>query len=133
MSTKLVPTFEVRGCRVVSATDPHGRILDFLERCIHKSVKKYSTLKCMTPTVTTLMTIFKIRSVQTSLNWNLSYSCLRLYSIHIIKWTNCNYNLYKIPHRVFTHFSNSTHELLTGVRNVPKERCTRDGARYTLP
>jgi hypothetical protein len=28
----LVPTFADRGCRVVSATDPYGRILDFLDR-----------------------------------------------------------------------------------------------------
>jgi hypothetical protein len=32
MSAKLVPTFADRGCRVVSATDPHGRILSFLDR-----------------------------------------------------------------------------------------------------
>jgi hypothetical protein len=32
MSTKLVPTFADRGCRVVSATDPHARILGFLDR-----------------------------------------------------------------------------------------------------
>jgi hypothetical protein len=32
LSAKLVPTFADRGCRVVSATDPHGRILDFLDR-----------------------------------------------------------------------------------------------------
>jgi hypothetical protein len=30
LSAKLVPTFENRGCRMVSATDPHGRILAFL-------------------------------------------------------------------------------------------------------
>jgi hypothetical protein len=29
---KLVPTFADRGCRVVSATDPHGRILGSLDR-----------------------------------------------------------------------------------------------------
>jgi hypothetical protein len=29
---KLEPTFPDRECRVVSATDPHGRILDFLDR-----------------------------------------------------------------------------------------------------
>jgi hypothetical protein len=29
---KLVPTFADRGCRVGSATDPHGRILGFLDR-----------------------------------------------------------------------------------------------------
>jgi hypothetical protein len=29
---KLVPTIADRGCRSVSATDPHGRILDFLDR-----------------------------------------------------------------------------------------------------
>jgi hypothetical protein len=32
LSAKLVPTFADRGCRVVSATDPQGRILDFLDR-----------------------------------------------------------------------------------------------------
>jgi hypothetical protein len=32
LSAKLVPTFADRGCRVVSATDPHGRSLDFLDR-----------------------------------------------------------------------------------------------------
>jgi uncharacterized membrane protein len=32
MSSKLVPTFADRGCRVVSATDPRGRILGFLDR-----------------------------------------------------------------------------------------------------
>jgi hypothetical protein len=32
LSAKLVPTFADIGCRVVSATDPHGRILGFLGR-----------------------------------------------------------------------------------------------------
>jgi hypothetical protein len=32
MSAKLVPTFADRGYRVVSATDPHGRILGCLDR-----------------------------------------------------------------------------------------------------
>jgi hypothetical protein len=32
MSAKLVPTFADRGCRVVSATDPRGRVLGFLDR-----------------------------------------------------------------------------------------------------
>jgi hypothetical protein len=32
LSAKLVPAFADRGCRVVSATDPHGRILGFLDR-----------------------------------------------------------------------------------------------------
>jgi hypothetical protein len=27
-----VPTFEDRGCHVISVTDPHGRILGFLDR-----------------------------------------------------------------------------------------------------
>jgi hypothetical protein len=31
MSAKLVPTFADRGCSVVSATDPHGRNLGFLD------------------------------------------------------------------------------------------------------
>jgi hypothetical protein len=30
--TKLVPTFAIRGCHVVSVTDPYGRILGFLDR-----------------------------------------------------------------------------------------------------
>jgi hypothetical protein len=32
LSAKLVPTFADRECRVVSATDSHGRILGFLDR-----------------------------------------------------------------------------------------------------
>jgi hypothetical protein len=32
LSTKLAPTFEDSGCRVVSATDSYGRILDLLDR-----------------------------------------------------------------------------------------------------
>jgi hypothetical protein len=32
MSAKLVPTFADSGCRMVSATDPHDRILGFLDR-----------------------------------------------------------------------------------------------------
>jgi hypothetical protein len=32
LSTNLVPTFVDKECRVVSATDPYGRILDFLDR-----------------------------------------------------------------------------------------------------
>jgi hypothetical protein len=32
LSLKLLPTFSDRRCCVVSATDPHGRILDFLDR-----------------------------------------------------------------------------------------------------
>jgi hypothetical protein len=32
LSAKLVPTFADRGCRVVSVTDPYGRILAFLHR-----------------------------------------------------------------------------------------------------
>jgi hypothetical protein len=33
LMAKLVPTFGDRGCCVVSAKDPQGRILDFLDRC----------------------------------------------------------------------------------------------------
>jgi hypothetical protein len=32
LSAKLVPTFADRGCRVVSAADPYGRNLGFLDR-----------------------------------------------------------------------------------------------------
>jgi hypothetical protein len=32
LSAKLVPTFAARGCRVVSATNPRGRIFGFLDR-----------------------------------------------------------------------------------------------------
>jgi hypothetical protein len=32
LSAKLVSTFADRGCRVVSGTDPHGRILGLLDR-----------------------------------------------------------------------------------------------------
>jgi hypothetical protein len=42
LSAKVVPTFADRGCRVVSATDPHGRILGFLDRKVAKNVfEKY--------------------------------------------------------------------------------------------
>jgi hypothetical protein len=34
LSAKLVPTFADRGCRMVSVTDPYGRILGFLDRGI---------------------------------------------------------------------------------------------------
>jgi hypothetical protein len=33
LSAKLVSNISDRGCRLVSATDPHGRILCFLDRC----------------------------------------------------------------------------------------------------
>jgi hypothetical protein len=32
LSAKLVSTLADRGCRVVSATDPYGRVLDFPDR-----------------------------------------------------------------------------------------------------
>jgi hypothetical protein len=32
LSAKLLPTFAIRGCHVVSLTDPLGRILGFLDR-----------------------------------------------------------------------------------------------------
>jgi hypothetical protein len=35
-----VPTSAERGCHVVSVTDPHGRILDFLDRESTVKVKK---------------------------------------------------------------------------------------------
>jgi hypothetical protein len=35
MSAKFVPIFADRGCRVFSATDPHGRILGFLDCHTH--------------------------------------------------------------------------------------------------
>jgi hypothetical protein len=35
LSAKLVPTFADRRCHVVSATDPYGRILGFLEWCCY--------------------------------------------------------------------------------------------------
>jgi CBS-domain-containing membrane protein len=31
---KLVPAFADRGCRVVSVTDPYGRILGFLDQIV---------------------------------------------------------------------------------------------------
>jgi hypothetical protein len=41
LSAKLVPTFADRGCRVVSVTDPYGRILGFLDRKyrVHNELK----------------------------------------------------------------------------------------------
>jgi hypothetical protein len=38
MSEKLVPTFEDRGCSMVSATDPHGRNLGFIDRVETRSL-----------------------------------------------------------------------------------------------
>jgi hypothetical protein len=40
LSAKRLPTFEDRGCHVVSVTDPYGRILDFLDRSRYFSIKK---------------------------------------------------------------------------------------------
>jgi hypothetical protein len=37
LSAKLVPTFEDKGCRVVSTIYPHGRILVFLELFLSSS------------------------------------------------------------------------------------------------
>jgi hypothetical protein len=37
LSTKLVPTFADRGCRVISVTDPYGRILGFIDRGLSRS------------------------------------------------------------------------------------------------
>jgi hypothetical protein len=39
LSAKLVPTFADRRCRVVSVTDPYGRILGFLDRSRYISIK----------------------------------------------------------------------------------------------
>jgi hypothetical protein len=40
LSAKLVPIFADRGCHVVSVTDPHGRILGFLNRSRYFSTKQ---------------------------------------------------------------------------------------------
>jgi pyruvate kinase len=42
LSVKLVPTFSATRCRVVSATDPHGRILAFLGREVYQTKLKYN-------------------------------------------------------------------------------------------
>jgi hypothetical protein len=39
LSVKLMPTFADRGCRVVSAADPHGSILGFIDRNRYFSIK----------------------------------------------------------------------------------------------
>jgi hypothetical protein len=39
LSAKWLPTFEDRGCNVVSVTDPYGRILGFLDRSHYFSIK----------------------------------------------------------------------------------------------
>jgi hypothetical protein len=39
LSAKLVPALVDRGCRVVSATDPHGRNLGFLDRSRYFSIQ----------------------------------------------------------------------------------------------
>jgi hypothetical protein len=38
-SAKWLPTFEDKGCQVVSVTDPYGRILDFLDRSRYLFIK----------------------------------------------------------------------------------------------
>jgi hypothetical protein len=38
-SAKLVPTFAVRGCHVISVTDPYDRIIGFLDRIRYFSIK----------------------------------------------------------------------------------------------
>jgi hypothetical protein len=40
LAANLVPTFANRGCRVVSTTDPHGRILGFLRQYTPKQGKQ---------------------------------------------------------------------------------------------
>jgi hypothetical protein len=37
LSTKLVPTFADRGCRLVSSTNPYGRVPGFIDRVICSS------------------------------------------------------------------------------------------------
>jgi hypothetical protein len=49
MSAKLVSTFADRGCRVVSATDPHGRVLGFLDRSRYFSIQVAPQLYSRTP------------------------------------------------------------------------------------
>jgi hypothetical protein len=39
LSAKWLPTFADKGCHVVSMTDPFGRILGFLDRSRHFSIK----------------------------------------------------------------------------------------------
>jgi hypothetical protein len=36
---EVIANFSDRGCHVVSVTDPHGRILDFLDRSRYFSIK----------------------------------------------------------------------------------------------
>jgi hypothetical protein len=46
LSAKLVPTFAVRGCHVVSVTVPYGRILGFLDRnCCSTRNFKFKLMK----------------------------------------------------------------------------------------
>jgi hypothetical protein len=41
LSAKLVATFADKGCRMVSATDPYGRILGFLDRTFRLLAFRY--------------------------------------------------------------------------------------------
>jgi hypothetical protein len=46
-SAKLVPTFVDRGCHVVSATDPYGHILGFLDRSCYFFLPSSSSVVLM--------------------------------------------------------------------------------------
>jgi hypothetical protein len=64
MSAKLVPTFADRGCRVVSATDPHGGYIIYLyKNKLRLYVKYRSHLRILTTAILVLLVVVN-RKVQ---------------------------------------------------------------------
>jgi hypothetical protein len=64
LSGKSVPTFEDKGCHVVSVKDPYGRILDFLDR-MQRLGKLYLSLVARQQLVKDIPMAMKIVGVHT--------------------------------------------------------------------
>jgi hypothetical protein len=72
LSVKIVLTFADRGCRVVSTTDPHGRILGFLDRSRNFSIQVAPQLssRCWVDTVRDSLLVRKSGSFR---NWTRGF------------------------------------------------------------
>jgi hypothetical protein len=69
LSTKPVPTLEERGRRVVSVTDPYGRILGYLDQCLTDTGQNYACILW-----TTLSAEFHVSSGEELQRWNMQES-----------------------------------------------------------